>query len=133
LANKGLLKAIKKLASDVSASQKLTVTVEAFGLENRLENSLEILLFRIVQELVTNIIKHADAHRVTIYLTQHSDHLNLLVEDDGKGFDTHRTKLKDGMGLLGIEQRLQQIDGTLEIESIENKGTSVIINIPYHD
>ncbi|MDT8415761.1 MAG: sensor histidine kinase [Flavobacteriaceae bacterium] len=133
LANRGLLKAIKKLASDVSASQKLTVEVEAFGLENRLENSLEILLFRIVQELVTNIIKHADARRVTIYLTQHSDHLNLMVEDDGKGFDTHRTKLKDGMGLLGIEQRIQQIDGTLEIESIENKGTSVIINIPYHD
>ncbi|PJB11468.1 MAG: hypothetical protein CO119_11445 [Flavobacteriales bacterium CG_4_9_14_3_um_filter_40_17] len=130
MANQGLLPALKKFADDVSKSEKLKVAIQEFGLNERLDNSLEILLFRIIQELVANIIKHAEATQADIYLTQYSERINLMVEDNGNGFDTHQIVNKNGMGLVGIEKRVQNLDGNMEIESIKGKGTTVIINIP---
>lgn len=129
-ADRGLLVAVNKLAADISKSQKLKVKVENFGLVNRLENTIEILLFRIIQELMTNIIKYADARQAVIYLTQHEDHLNLIVEDNGHGFDTRNMRSKEGMGLVSISQRLERLNGSLEIDSNPGQGTSVIINLP---
>lgn len=129
-ADRGLLNAVKKLASDISKSEALSVKVEDFGLVQRLENTIEILLFRIIQELLTNIIKHAEATQATIYLTQHEEHLNLMVEDNGKGFDTQKITGKDGMGLVSIEQRLERLNGTLEVDSVVGRGSSIIINLP---
>lgn len=129
-ADRGLLVAVNKLAIDISKSQKLTVKVQNFGLVNRLENTIEILLFRIIQELLTNIIKYAEADRAVIYLTQHEEHLNLIVEDNGKGFDTRNMSGKEGMGLVSIAQRLERLNGSLEIDSNPGQGTSVIINLP---
>ncbi len=130
MANEGLLPALKKLTNDISKSEKLKVAIQEFGLNERLDNSLEILIFRVIQELVTNIIKHAEATQADIYLTQYADRINLMVEDNGKGFDTHQIVNKSGMGLVGIEKRIQNLSGDLEIESIKGKGTTVIINIP---
>ncbi|PKP43778.1 MAG: hypothetical protein CVT96_04230 [Bacteroidetes bacterium HGW-Bacteroidetes-13] len=130
MANQGLLPALKKFADDVSKSKKLRVEIQEFGLNERLENSVEILIFRIIQELITNIIKHAEATQADIHLTQYDDRINLMVEDNGEGFDTHQIVNKSGMGLVGIEKRVQNLDGNMEIESIKGKGTTVIINIP---
>lgn len=130
IADRGLLVAVNKLAADISKSQQLIVKVENFGLVNRLENTIEILLFRIIQELMTNIIKYADARQAVIYLTQHEDHLNLIVEDNGHGFDTRNMRSKEGMGLVSISQRLERLNGSLEIDSNPGQGTSVIINLP---
>lgn len=130
MANEGLLPALKKFTNDVSKSKKLRVELQEFGLNDRLENSVEILIFRVIQELITNIIKHAEATQADIHLTQYDDRINLMVEDNGKGFDTHQIVNKSGMGLVGIEKRIQNLDGNMEIESIKGKGTTVIINIP---
>jgi signal transduction histidine kinase len=129
IANQGLLLAIENMAEKVSSSKKLAIDVIDHGLENRLENSLELAIFRIVQELITNIIKHAEAKQATIHLTNHESTLNIMVEDDGKGFDVNNIS-KKGMGIHSIDKRIEHLDGTMTIESEINKGTTIILDIP---
>jgi signal transduction histidine kinase len=97
----------------------------------RLENSLELSLFRTVQELVANAIKHAEATKLNIQLTQHEDNLNIIVEDNGIGFDRSTIgKTKTGMGLTNIEKRIEHLEGTFTVDSVLGKGTSILIDIP---
>ncbi len=131
MSDQGLLSAIKKMAQTITETNALEVTVEDFGLGERMENSLELSIFRIVQELVTNAIKHAEASKVTIQLTQHDDNLNIIVEDDGLGFDSSKVEKRDnGMGLTTIEKRVEHLEGNFTIDSLLGKGTSILIDIP---
>lgn len=131
IAKQGLLKAVENMAEKISASNKIQIDVIDHGLDNRLENSLELTLFRIIQELITNVIKHAEATEVTIHLTNHDDTINIMVEDNGKGFNPNQvTKTNKGMGISSIDKRIEHLDGKLTIESEKNKGTTVIIDIP---
>jgi len=130
IAKQGLLPAIKRLAYNASVNTKLQIDVQDFGLEERLENTIEISVFRIIQELVTNIIKHADATEATISITQHESSLNIIVEDNGKGFSTLKIRKKEGMGLSSIERRVEHIEGTMEIDSMPGKGSSILLDIP---
>nr|WP_321411287.1 sensor histidine kinase [uncultured Allomuricauda sp.] len=131
MSHQGLLPAINKMAQIISETNALDVTVEDFGLGDRLENSLELSIFRMIQELVANAIKHADATKVSIQITQHEDNLNIIIEDNGKGFD--RSKLKkeqSGMGLTNIEKRVEHLEGNFTVDSVLGKGTSILIDIP---
>ncbi len=130
LAKKGLLKAINDMANKVSSANKLQIEVIDHGLENRLENSLELTIFRITQELITNVIKHANATEASIQITNHEDKLNIIVEDNGKGFDTKHISKSSGMGIHSIDKRIENLEGTVVIDSKINKGTTVIIDIP---
>lgn len=130
IAKNGLLPAIKKLAKNASGTNSLKVQVEDFGLDGRLENSLEIAIFRVIQELITNVIKHANASEAIIAITQHEDSLSIIVEDNGKGFDATKIETKEGMGLSSIERRIEHLEGTMEVDSTIGKGTSVLIDIP---
>ncbi|MFT5103954.1 MAG: two-component system sensor histidine kinase DegS [Candidatus Latescibacterota bacterium] len=131
LAKNGLLPAIQKLAKNASGTNKLQIDVQDFGLDERLENSLEITVFRIIQELVTNIIKHANASEASISVTQHEDSLNIIVEDDGKGFNPLKlSKADEGMGLDSIERRVEHLEGSMEVDSSEGNGTTIVIDIP---
>lgn len=130
MAKDGLLPAVQKLARTVSNANSLTVDVQDFGLENRIANELEITIFRIIQELVTNIVKHANATEASISLTQHDNELNIMVEDNGKGFKTGRLKEKEGMGLGNIERRIEHLEGSMEVDSNPGRGTSISIDIP---
>ena len=129
-AQEGLLPAIRNLAAKVSILNKLQIQVEDHGMHQRLDNSLEITIFRIVQELITNIIKHALASEVTLYLTHHGDRINIMVEDNGVGFDISRIKAKEGMGLYSIQKRIENLGGQVSIDSIKDKGTTVILDLP---
>ncbi len=84
-------------------------------------------LYRIVQELINNTAKHAKATKIFISFTQHEEHLNLLHEDNGKGFDV--TQQKKGIGLQNIEERVKALNGTLTIDSKPQKGTTIIMDI----
>ncbi|WP_281764355.1 tetratricopeptide repeat-containing sensor histidine kinase [Neptunitalea lumnitzerae] len=128
----GLLTAVKKMAEKMSVINELQFNVIPFGLSNRLESNLEITLFRMIQELCSNIIKHSGANEVNIYLTQHDTHqLNVIIEDNGKGFDPKvMNKENSGIGLKNIEKKVEQLGGTFTIDSSENKGTTIIIDIP---
>ena len=131
IAKQGLLKAVQNMAGKVSVSNKIQIEVLDYGLDNRLENSLELTLFRVIQELITNVIKHAEATEATIHITNHEDSINIMVEDNGKGFNPKQiTKTNTGMGISSIDKRVEHLDGTLTIESEKNKGTTVIIDIP---
>nr|WP_299344196.1 sensor histidine kinase [Allomuricauda sp.] len=125
----GLLPAIKNFASKASLANKLIVEVEDHGMDQRLENSLEINLFRIVQELITNVIKHANATECMVHLTHHEDNINIMVEDNGIGFDPSKVKERQGMGLYSIQKRVEDHDGQLTIDSTPFNGTSIIIDI----
>lgn len=129
-ASKGLLPAVHSFAKKVSILDKLVVNVEEHGMTERLENSLEITIFRIIQELVTNVAKHAEATECTVHITNHNHALNIMVEDNGKGFDGKEITKKEGIGLYSIQKRVENLDGQVTIDSIPNKGTSIIIDIP---
>ena len=131
IAKNGLLPAVNKLAQNASATGKIQIEVQDYGLDQRLEGSLEIAVFRIIQELVTNIIKHAEASEASISLTQHEDAINVVVEDNGKGFKAGQlSNNSGGMGLGSIEKRVEHMEGQMEVDSTQGKGTSVIIDIP---
>ncbi|WP_121666378.1 tetratricopeptide repeat-containing sensor histidine kinase [Mesonia aquimarina] len=131
LASSGLIPAVKRFAKNVSTPNGLKVHVEEFGLDQKLENSLEITIFRIIQELVTNIIKHAEATEANISFTNHNSTLNIIIEDNGKGFDPKTaSKNKTGIGLETIEKRIEHLGGNFDIDTHPNRGTSIIINLP---
>jgi len=131
IAKNGLLPAIEKLAKSASITNQLKIEVQDFGLTERIDNSLEITIFRIIQELVTNIIKHADATEANISLTQLEDTINIIVEDNGKGFNTRKIiHTENGMGLSSIEKRVEHLEGSMEVDSTPGKGTNILIDIP---
>lgn len=129
IGSEGLVFAVKKMAEKMTIINKLQFNVLPFGLNERLTNSVEITLFRIIQELCTNIIKHAEASEVNIYLTQHNSDLNILIEDNGKGFDYHCIIEKDGIGLKSIEKKVEQMGGSFTVDSVLQKGTTIIIDL----
>jgi hypothetical protein len=130
IANQGLLVAIKMMAEKISSAEKIKIEVIDFGLNKRLENSLEIGVFRITQELITNILKHAEAKNATINISLFDQNLNIIIEDDGIGFDIKKVNLKRGMGISSIKTRVEHLEGTFEIDSTLGKGSSIIVNIP---
>ena len=130
IAKNGLLPALEKLAKNASSTNGLQVTVENFGLEKRLDSAHEITIFRIIQELVTNIIKHAEATEANISLTPHEEELSIIIEDNGKGFNPRAIIDQEGMGLANIERRVEHIEGTIEVDSTPGKGTTILIDIP---
>lgn len=129
-ATEGLIPTIKKLAEKISIPGKLQIQVIPFGFSDRLENTLEIAIFRTIQELSTNIIKHSQATEATIHLTHHDDNINIIIEDNGIGFKSDDTQSADGMGLHTIRKKIEQLGGTFTIDSTPGKGTTIIIDIP---
>ena len=130
IANQGLLVAVKIMAEKISAANQLKIEIIDFGLEQRLDTNTELTLFRIIQELTTNIIKHAEASEATVSISQFNDALNIIIEDNGKGFDPKKIKAKTGMGLHSIQKRIEHLEGTFQIDSSSKGGTSIILNIP---
>lgn len=126
IAQKGLLPAIKDLAKNISITNK--IEIKRSEIEIRINNTLEITIFRMIQELINNVVKHSKAREVIIAITFHDGFLNLIIEDDGKGFD--QTQVSSGMGLKSIEKRIEALEGTFEIDSVVGRGTSILIDIP---
>jgi len=129
----GLAVAMQDLAEMVSSSGTIKVQVIISGMEGRLESSQEINLFRIAQELMGNIIKHAKANKVSIQLTQHDDSINLIVEDNGIGFDFSEGKEKGGMGLRNLNARVEHMHGSIDFDSGKGSGTTVIVEVPINE
>jgi len=129
--NEGLVVAVQKMAEKMTVINRLQINVFPFGLNERIANTIEITLFRIIQELCTNVIKHAAASEVNIYLTQHNtESINILIEDNGKGFDYQTVTTKDGIGLKSIEKKVEQLGGSFTVDSALQKGTTIIIDLP---
>jgi two-component system NarL family sensor kinase len=123
----GLDEALKEYSNSVTATKLLTVKYQPFGMKERLDKSSEIIIYRIVQELINNILKHAAASEVLVQLIREENRLSVLVEDNGKGFDTSILENSRGAGWTNIKSRVDYLKGRLDIYSEPNKGTSVTI------
>jgi hypothetical protein len=128
LINKGLIPSIKTVASQISGTDKLKIEVININVKQHINNNIEIQIFRIIQELLTNIIKHANASEVVIQFSEDNNTLNILVEDNGKGFNPEDAS--PGIGITNIEKRIEKIDGEVVFDSTPGNGTTVILNIP---
>ena len=96
--------------------------------ENEIDQNLKITLYRIVQEQLNNIIKHADAADVHVSISSDNRHLNLKIEDNGKGFDTHESRR--GIGINNIISRAELFNGKVAIKTAPGKGCYLNINVP---
>ena len=119
----GLKEALENYCESLNYSGRLQVRLQAYGMESRMEQSVEIVIYRIIQELLNNVIKHAEAKNVLIQLVREGERFNITVEDDGKGFDIN--KVAHGAGLANIRARAAYLNGTVDIVSTEGEGTSV--------
>jgi PAS domain S-box-containing protein len=131
----GLVPAIQFLGEQFSKKSHLKVHVHVSGVESRLDPSIEVGLYRIAQEALTNITKHADATTVNIQLLGDSKSIRLIVEDDGKGFMINRLEprkdQRHGMGLVSMKERAASFNGLFMLDSRPGKGTEIIVEIPH--
>lgn len=131
LVRHGLVPALKEMADRVSGSNKVIVTVNSFDMPHRLNEVTEVSLYRIVQEWVNNVIKYSNAKQIQVQLTGYDDELNIIVEDDGLGFDVLDLEKADGNGWKNIKSRLSLVKGSIEIDSRKGlAGVTVIIRVP---
>jgi len=125
----GLVPAVERLADTFREQSGLHVDLEAQLGEERLPSEAETTLYRVIQEALTNIVKHADAGRVSILLQRKSTGVVAVVEDDGTGFDPGSPR-DDALGLAGMRERLALAGGRLRIESASGAGTTVVAEVP---
>lgn len=125
----GLLPALKRLGQTVSEGRGLDVQVEARLGSARLQAETETAVYRIVQEALTNVVKHADARHVSILVTRKNRSVSVMIEDDGKGFELEGAG-SAGLGLLGMQERVALLDGSLVVESSPGHGTTLVLELP---
>lgn len=127
----GLDIALEDLKENLESSNRIHVELDIHGANTRLENTLEITVYRIIQEMVGNTLKHSKAQNISIQLIQNKEQVQILVEDDGIGFNVKNGKRK-GMGLRNIETRIDSLGGTFNIDSTPEKGASLTVEIPIY-
>ena len=126
----GLDEALKEYCNSVNATNLVAVNYQSVGMDSRLDSSTEIIIYRIVQELMNNILKHAAASQVFVQLIKDNSRLNIVVEDNGKGFDTAILENNKGAGWTSIRSRVEYLKGQIDINSEPGKGT--LINIEFN-
>ncbi|MBK8089093.1 MAG: sensor histidine kinase [Chitinophagaceae bacterium] len=122
----GLQQALQDYCDGLSASQAFKINGEFYGLEKRMASSVEIVVYRIVQELLNNAVKHSGATIILAQVMRNDDSLSITVEDNGKGFN--KETVQQGAGLKNIRSRVDYLKGQLDIKTTEGKGTSVHID-----
>ncbi len=127
----GLLSALQQYIEDLSTRHQLLIQFETMGIDIRLRGELETVLYRIVQEALTNVLKHAKATRVDVLLERRGDKLITIIEDNGVGFDPSASLKGDHLGLFGIRERLEMFGGRLHLESTLGIGTTLFVEVPY--
>ena len=133
LLKRGLVLAVRDFLEKVSPGGRLKINLEVVGLDTgpRLPPTVESVLFRVIQELVQNILKHAQATELTLQLIRHPDELTVLVEDNGVGFDPAALGPDAGIGLKNIESRMAYLGGRAEFDSAPGRGTTVTLEVPF--
>jgi len=109
----------------------LDVEMVLLGLENeRLPGEVEITVYRVVQESLTNVVRHARARKVGVIVERQGDRVKAIIEDDGLGFDVEEALRCGRLGLLGMRERVEMLNGHFAIESAPGKGTTVFADLP---
>lgn len=129
LSNFGLERAIKSFLDTVMIKQPVVVDYSSKLHQPRFDFTVETVMYRVVCELITNTLKHANAQHISIALESIENELSLVYTDDGQGFDTEGLTYR-GMGLSNMESRVKSINGIIQITSAVNKGVKVSIRVP---
>jgi PAS domain S-box-containing protein len=131
LENVGLPEALRAYADRWERHFGVPIQLHIPAAPGRLPPDVETMLYRLAQEALNNVIKHADASRVDIVLERKREHATLIVEDNGRGFDSsERAMNPKGLGLLGMKERAAILGAEFQIESAEGHGTSVVVRVP---
>jgi len=125
----GLVAALEHLTTSFQEQTGIQVDFGVALGEGRLPGEVETALYRIVQEALTNVVKHARARRVSISLTRMQHSVKAVVEDDGQGFDPENTR-EGGFGVVGMRERLSLLGGRLRVESRPGAGTTIAAEVP---
>jgi len=124
----GLIQAVQELCSSINAGQLLHTNLMVFGMDKRLSPSTEIMLYRIVQELLNNIMKHAQATEAILQFNKDGNRLTVTIEDNGRGFNTAEQSNKASIGLESVKSRVTYLNGQLSIDSQQEVGTTVMMD-----
>lgn len=129
----GLVPTLDKYLRNVKERSGIDVELHALGKSRRFPNKMEIAIFRLIQESVSNAVKHSDANLIEVKLEFTQKFISLYIRDDGKGFDMSKPAKSNSFGMMGMRERVELLEGTLKVKSRLNFGTSVYIQIPIQD
>ena len=131
----GLIPALRTFVKSFSEQTHLHVDLQVFAGLEQLDIARRTVLFRVAQEALTNVARHAQAGRVEVNLVQIRGGIGLTIKDDGKAFDVDKTSPANGgkrLGLLGMRERVEMVGGCLHIESVRGQGTTILVQMPRH-
>lgn len=126
----GLVPALRRLVDDVQDKAGLQANLTVLGDVRRLDSYLEVAVFRIVQEALANVAKHAQARTAQVVVEFHRGTMTVAVYDDGRGFDVEAVRRDDHFGLLSMQERAALIDGKFELKSQTGRGTRLTVRLP---
>lgn len=129
LLKKNLASALQDFIDKID-KKTLEIHLYTEGLDQRLDSNTETVLYRVIQECVNNVIKHARASSLDISVIRDNDGISATIEDNGKGFDTGVNEKMNGIGLKNIQTRIEYLKGTVEFDSAVGKGTAVSLHVP---
>ncbi|GEM_PF-2389455 len=129
----GLVAAIRQHVESIGEKQGIKVSFKSDEFQKRLPSASETVLYRIVQEALTNIVRHANATQVDVLLTERDGNLIMIIEDNGTGFNPDNLPTRDHLGVFGMRERAEMIGGNLVIESTPGIGTTVMVEISCSD
>lgn len=129
LLKKGLINAVRDFVQQLN-SKVISVNLQVYGLQMQLEPHVETILYRVIQECVNNVLKHAAASNLDISINSNEDGIDVLIEDNGRGFIIASAEQKDGLGLQSIRSRVAYLSGNVDWDTSEGNGTVVSIHIP---
>ena len=130
LQRNGLAEALREYIKDIQSKSQVQIQLHLIK-EVKMNKDKEIHVFRMLQEMIQNALKHAQAKNIQIGISSEDNQLQVMVKDDGKGFDTVKTKTESrGLGLKSMESRIEMLNGQLSVESHPNKGTSYFFSAP---
>jgi len=136
LSNFGLVRALSNFINKINIAKTIRVNLITELKDERFDANVEVVLYRVVCELINNTIKHAQAKKINISLSQEGEYLNITYKDDGKGFDVSKIiehQGGSGMGFSNIYSRINSLKGEINIESENKKGTLVTIKVLTHE
>lgn len=132
LSKLGLVAALKNLINNISSNSDIQISFSSHDFENRIAEQTEMSIYRIVLELINNIVKHAHAIKATVQLIRYPSYINISVEDNGCGFKyENRVSNTKGIGLGNILSRVEYLKGKMNVDAVPGRGTTIIIDIPY--
>lgn len=130
----GLIPMLRKFSQDFEEKTKIRTKFDLFGREIRLPTGMEVAIYRLVQEAFSNVLKHARATFVSLEVTYQVKMMKIVIKDNGEGFDldTAESKIAKGFnfGLMGMRERVELLDGRVEIETAKEQGTKITMHIP---